>query len=51
MKKVFIIDSNGFIGRNLAESYAGNYDLYCPKRAELDLTDGQAVESYLEKFF
>lgn len=51
--KILITGTNGFVGRNLKEYFqAGDNDLYCPKRQELDLLDSQAVYEYItEKGF
>ncbi len=48
--KVVILGSNGFIGRNLAALLAKPaYQLLTPKRAELDLLDQDATESWLRE--
>lgn len=49
MKKILITGSNGFIGKNLAEYLADKFQIYCPKRIELDLTDDKAVNNYLSR--
>lgn len=48
MKKILITGSNGFIGKNLSEQLANEYNVYAPKREELDLLDQESVEKYLE---
>jgi GDP-L-fucose synthase len=46
--KMLITGSSGVIGRNLAEYFQKRYEqVACPKRAELDLVDTQAVHDYL----
>ena len=45
--KVLVTGGSGFIGRNLAEQLAGNYDVHAPTRHELDLLDDRAVGDYL----
>ena len=48
--KILITGTNGFVGRNLMEYFQGRYEnVYCPKRAQLDLEDSQAVYEYLKK--
>lgn len=51
MKKILIVGSNGFIGRNLKE-FLEEQDLYeicAPKSNELDIADEQTVKEQLEK--
>ncbi len=45
--KVLIIGGTGFIGRNLLEALGPGHTVKAPARAELDICDGGAVESYL----
>lgn len=47
--KILITGTSGFIGRNLQEKWAGKYDIYCPKRNELNLLDMEKVEKYIRK--
>lgn len=48
--KILITGTTGFVGRNLKEHFQDRYnDVYCPKRAELNLLDSQAVYEYLRK--
>jgi len=48
--KILITGTTGFVGRNLKEYFQDRYDnVYCPKRAELNLLDSQAVYEYLIK--
>lgn len=47
MKRVLLTGATGFIGRNLYENMAGDYELFAPGRKELDLSDRNAVEAYL----
>ncbi len=47
---LLITGAEGFVGKNLAEDMsAEKYTLFCPTRAELDLTDELAVERFLNK--
>ena len=46
--KLLITGGSGFIGRNLAEQYAGRHDVFAPSRHQLDLLDAVAVRDYLE---
>lgn len=41
--------ATGFIGRNVAERFSANHQVTMPARRELNLLDGAAVRSYLEK--
>lgn len=54
MKKILILGSNGFIGKNLKEYLLQSdveYKLFLPSRLELDLLDEKAVESYLSSTY
>lgn len=48
-KKVLILGSGGFVGRNLKEHFSqyDSYELLCPRSAELDLLDEYSVRDYL----
>jgi len=46
MKRILITGGSGFIGRNLAELFAGEYEVSAPARAELNLVDSQSVGKY-----
>lgn len=48
-KKILITGGSGFIGRNLAESFAEHYEVCAPGRQQLDLVDEIAVREYLAK--
>lgn len=48
MKKILITGASGFIGRNLAETLQGTYEVLAPKRAELNLLEQEDVEKYLK---
>lgn len=45
--KIFLTGGNGFIGKNIIEQLGGAYEIFAPPRAELDLTDTDAVYNYL----
>ena len=47
--KILITGTNGFIGRNLKEHFQDKHGLDCPKRADMDLLDPEAVYAYAEK--
>jgi len=47
MKKILITGSNGFIGKNLSKKLTSKYNIYAPKREELNLLDQKSVERYL----
>lgn len=49
MKKILITGASGFIGRNLAETLQGTYEVMAPNRTELNLLDQEAVEIYLKR--
>lgn len=54
MKKILILGSNGFIGKNLKEYLLQSdveYELFLPSRLELDLLDEKAVKSYLRSTY
>jgi GDP-L-fucose synthase len=46
--KILIAGGSGFVGRNLAEQYAGRHEVLSPARSQLDLLDAVAVRDYLE---
>ena len=50
MKKILLLGSNGFIGRNLENHFSqkSEYSVLAPKRAELNLLDDQACFAYLK---
>lgn len=47
MKRILILGSSGFVGRNLVEKLSRKYDLLLPSRTELNILD----ESSLKKYF
>jgi len=47
--RVLVTGATGFIGRNVAERFSANHQVTMPARRELNLLDGAAVRSYLEK--
>lgn len=51
MKRVLITGASrrGFIGRNLKEALASQYELFTPSHAELELLDTEQVARYVEK--
>ncbi len=47
MKKILLTGGNGFIGRNIKESYlAQKYTMVAPSRLELDCSDDESVSDY-----
>lgn len=49
MKKILLTGGNGFIGKNIQESYlAKKYELVAPRSFELDLTDTESVDDYFK---
>lgn len=51
-KKVLLLGSGGFVGRNMKEHLSGfdTYELLCPRSSELDLLDENAVGEYLKAY-
>lgn len=49
-KKILLTGGNGFIGRNIQDSFlSSKYDLSAPRSFELDLSDTFAVDAYFRK--
>lgn len=47
--KILLTGGSGFIGKNIAESYlAEKYQLFVPKRSELDLSSQESVDDYFQ---
>lgn len=50
-KKILLTGGNGFIGKNIQESFLSQkYDLVAPRSFELDLSDTSAVDTYFRKY-
>ena len=49
MKRLLVLGSSGFIGRNITPILRERYHITAPTRAELDLLDMDAVTHYLEQ--
>ncbi len=48
--KILVTGGNGFIGKNIKESYlAKKYTIVAPSRLELDCSDDKSVEDYFKK--
>lgn len=47
MTRILVTGGSGFVGRNIVEQFSGRYGVLAPSHRELDLTDGDAVRSYL----
>ena len=46
-KQILLTGGNGFIGKNIRESFlAQKYDIFAPRSYELDLTDTAAVDTF-----
>lgn len=53
MKRILVLGSNGFIGRNIVNylsEYRNEYELVCPKKEELDLLNTIQVDEYFSKY-
>ena len=48
-QKIFITGGSGFIGRNIAEYFAGQAEVFAPSHQELELLDEEAVRSYFRR--
>lgn len=46
---IFLTGGSGFIGRNIIEQLGDKYTILAPRHSELDLTDADAVCTYLQK--
>ena len=49
MKKILITGATGFIGKNLKEQLASDYQINAPNSKELNLLDSKTVNDYLSK--
>lgn len=49
MKKILVTGRSGFIGRNLVEQLANDYNILSPSHTELDLLDERVVQQYIDK--
>lgn len=47
MKRVLITGGTGFVGRNLRESLAADYEIFSPSHKELELLDYDALDRYV----
>ncbi len=45
---ILVTGGSGFLGRNICESLTRKFTVYCPGRAELDLTDDVSTQSYFK---
>ena len=51
MKRILVTGGTGFLGRNIAESYLKDkYELFVPKRQELDCSDEESVKQYFYRY-
>lgn len=48
MKKILLTGGNGFIGKNIQESFLGKYEIIAPRSFELNLTDTKCVDEYFK---
>ena len=46
---ILLTGSGGFIGSNLKKHFAGKFNLFAPRSAELELCDKEAVKDYFTK--
>lgn len=50
MKKILLTGGNGFIGKNIQESFlAEKYEIIAPRSFELNLSDTASVDAYFQK--
>lgn len=49
MKRILFTGGTGFLGRNLVPLLSEKYDMDVPSRAELDMRDINALETYIKK--
>lgn len=47
--RILLTGGSGFIGRNLLEGLKDEYEVFAPRHAELEVTDTNAVRTYLKK--
>ncbi len=47
--KILITGGSGFIGRNLVEQFAGEFEVLAPGHAELELLDTEAVDRFFRE--
>lgn len=50
MKRMLITGGTGFVGSKVASYYGDKYEVLTPSHREMDITDGEAVEAYFEKY-
>lgn len=51
MKKILITGGSGFIGRNLKEQLAKNYEIVAPSSSELNVLDTEEVHNFLSRHY
>ncbi len=49
MKRILLTGGNGFIGRNLLEGLKADFQLFAPRRTELDLLEYPALATYIKQ--
>ncbi len=47
--KILVTGGSGFIGRNLVEQFAGEFEVFAPTHGELELLDTDAVDSFFRE--
>ena len=49
MKSIFLTGGKGFFGRHFTEMYQQNYSIMAPGRSELELSNANAVDHYMNQ--
>lgn len=47
MKKILLTGGTGFIGKNIIEQLSSKYEIYAPRRTELNIVNEESVRNYL----
>jgi GDP-L-fucose synthase len=48
MKKIFLTGGSGFLGRSILEKLSKKYEIYAPKREELNLIESDKLQSWMK---
>ena len=47
MTKILVTGSTGFLGRNIKEQFASDFEIFAPSHQELDLLNANGIENFL----